>query len=127
MQNGAKLSQLSLSSAKLEVWTTLVLHNGSEINLEGDEKTCEPLLSMWKHSSSLRSEVRKRPDLRLSDIKGIVLEAQYRDDTFQGDAKVYLQIGERKHCLYILCSTRNPQVRQIISKKEILTVFVAGW
>ena len=108
MQNGAKLSQLSLSSAKLEVWTTLVLHNGSEIILEGEEKTCEPLLSVWKHSSSLSSEVRKRPNLRASDIKGIVLEAQYKDDTFQGDSKVYTNTNARQggpqNCFFLIKS-----------------------
>ena len=116
MQDGTKLSQLSLFSAKLEVLTTLVLHNGSEIILDGEEKICEPLLPVWKHSSSISSEVRRRPNLRVSDIRGIVLDARYKDDTFEGKASMYLQVGRRKHRLYISCSTRQPQVRLIINK-----------
>ena len=118
MQDGSKLSWPSLSSAKLEVWTTFVLHNGSEINLEGEEKTREPLLSVWKHSSSLSSEVSARPGLRVSDIRGIVLEARYKDDAFKGESRIYRKVGETKHRLHISCSTRNPQVRLIIRNKK---------
>ena len=113
MQDGGELFSLSLVSAKLEIWTTLVLQNSSEILLGKEDKTKEPMYSVWKHTSSVASEVRKRLNLRVADIRGIVLEARYNDNTFQGDAKIFLKIAERKHRLYISTSTRNPQVRQI--------------
>ena len=110
MPDGSRMSALSISSSKLEVWTTIVLNNRTEISLGGEEKTCEPQVSAWKHTSSLSSEIRKRPGLRVSDVRGIVLEARYQDDTSQGDTKIFVRVGEVKHRIYISCSTRFPQV-----------------
>ena len=124
MQDGGKLSPLSLSSGKMEVVTTLVLHNGTEVDLGGEEKTQEPALALWKHSSSIRAEVRRRPgQYRAVDIRGVVLTARYRDAAFQGEGRLYLARGERKHRLHLSCSTRRPKVRTIISKEEILRLF----
>ena len=102
---------LSLSTARLEVWTTLLLHNSTLVNIGGKEKTAEPSLPVWKHSSSITYEVLNRPGLRVSDIRGVILDAHYKDNRAQGEGRIYLEVGKRKHRLHISSSTRSPKVR----------------
>ena len=112
MSDGGNLSPLSLSTARLEVMTVVVLHNKTQIEIGWQWKTQEPFLPVWKHSSSISYEVQNKPGLRVSDIRGVILDARYKDDTFQGKGRIYLEVGERRHRLHISCSTRTPKVRE---------------
>ena len=110
----------------MDVWTTLVLHNTSLINIGGKEKTAEPSLPVWRHSSSIAYEVLNRPGLRVSDIRGVILDARYKDDRVQGEGRMYLEVGERKHRLHISCSTRSPKVRGGIGCSVLSVVLQVG-
>ena len=108
----AELDSLeSLETALVRVETSLVLRNGSQVKVGGVEKLKEPGLGVaaWRHSSSLRAELR---DLQLEadQVRGLVVTATYTDSsTATTSASMFLAVGRARPRLQLSTSTREPR------------------
>ena len=109
----AELDSLdSLETALVTVETSLVLRNGSQVTVGSVEKLKEPGLGVaaWRHSSSLRSELR---DLQVEEgeVRGLVVTASYNDTSITTTtASMFLAVGRVRHRLELSTSTRQPRV-----------------
>ena len=112
LQVVAELASLaSLETAEVRVETRLVLRNGSEVEAGRVEKLKEPGLGVaaWRHSSSLRAELR---DLQLEadQVRGLVVTATYTDSsTATTSASMFLAVGRARPRLQLSTSTREPR------------------
>ena len=63
---------------------------------------------IFKHS---RSEIEEQGDVRVMDIRGVILTAHYTDmGSIQSSASMYLQVGDQRHRIHVTTSTRQPTV-----------------